>query len=184
MPMFAGPGCSAHHHTPQYPAPQRGLLWGPHPSPAGEGELYQQSNTFMTLCGHIQGHKPCTGREINIADVDSSLKADFSWIWPRATQLLLLKTDQVLCALRVQGITSIENRKEWPLSVLRKVLEQLMADTPADLLARSVTLWHGKPLSWGLELINYFAQMFVSFTSIHETHLETLNCCVLQTSLT
>nr|MBE5726630.1 no-on-and-no-off transient C [Cucujiformia] len=37
------------------------------------------------------------------------------------------------------GVKNIENRKEWPLSVLKRVLEELMAETPGDLLAKE--LW-------------------------------------------
>ncbi len=37
-----------------------------------------------------------------------------------------------------QGITNTDNRKEWPLSVLRKVLDELMNETPKDLLSKSV----------------------------------------------
>nr|MBE5726627.1 no-on-and-no-off transient C [Cucujiformia] len=37
------------------------------------------------------------------------------------------------------GVKNVENRKEWPLSVLKRVLEELMAETPGDLLAKE--LW-------------------------------------------
>nr|NVI76410.1 no-on-and-no-off transient C [Cucujiformia] len=37
------------------------------------------------------------------------------------------------------GVKNIENRKEWPLSVLKQVLTELMAETPSDLLAKE--LW-------------------------------------------
>lgn len=40
---------------------------------------------------------------------------------------------QIFC---LKGITNLENRKEWPLSVLRSVLQDLIAETPGDLLAR------------------------------------------------
>ena len=36
----------------------------------------------------------------------------------------------------LQGVCNLDNRKEWPLSVMRNVLEELMDDTPKDLLAR------------------------------------------------
>ncbi|KAK7113677.1 hypothetical protein V1264_012925 [Littorina saxatilis] len=42
-------------------------------------------------------------------------------------------------ALKEKGLETTENRKEWPLSTLRKVLEDLMDDTPDDLLAKE--LW-------------------------------------------
>lgn len=35
---------------------------------------------------------------------------------------------------------SLENRKEWPIHVLKKVLEELMRETPKDLLAKLVTI--------------------------------------------
>lgn len=38
--------------------------------------------------------------------------------------------------LLLQGITSTDNRKDWPMTVLRKVLEELMTETPKDLLAK------------------------------------------------
>ncbi|CAH1794898.1 unnamed protein product [Owenia fusiformis] len=41
-------------------------------------------------------------------------------------------------ALKEQGITNLDNRKEWPQAVTRKVLEDLMKDTPKDLLAREM----------------------------------------------
>lgn len=41
--------------------------------------------------------------------------------------------------LKEHGVKNIENRKEWPLSILKRVLTELMAETPSDLLARE--LW-------------------------------------------
>lgn len=41
--------------------------------------------------------------------------------------------------LKEHGVKNIDNRKEWPLSVLKKVLTELMDETPSDLLARE--LW-------------------------------------------
>nr|NVI76415.1 no-on-and-no-off transient C [Cucujiformia] len=37
------------------------------------------------------------------------------------------------------GVKKLDNRKEWPLGVLKQVLTELMAETPSDLLARE--LW-------------------------------------------
>ncbi|KAK6170598.1 hypothetical protein SNE40_018955 [Patella caerulea] len=42
-------------------------------------------------------------------------------------------------ALKDKGIDTLENRKEWPLNTLVKVLQELMEETPADLLAKE--LW-------------------------------------------
>lgn len=41
--------------------------------------------------------------------------------------------------LQEHGVKNIENRKEWPLSVLKQVLTELMNETPSDLLAKE--LW-------------------------------------------
>jgi PI-3-kinase-related kinase SMG-1 len=38
--------------------------------------------------------------------------------------------------LKERGISNLDNRKEWPLSVLRQVLTELMDETPKDLLAK------------------------------------------------
>lgn len=38
--------------------------------------------------------------------------------------------------LQEHGIKNIENRKEWPLSILKQVLTELMNETPSDLLSR------------------------------------------------
>nr|NVI76420.1 no-on-and-no-off transient C [Cucujiformia] len=38
--------------------------------------------------------------------------------------------------LQEHGIKNIENRKEWPLGVLKQVLTELMNETPSDLLAK------------------------------------------------
>ncbi|XP_015766823.1 PREDICTED: serine/threonine-protein kinase SMG1-like [Acropora digitifera] len=42
-------------------------------------------------------------------------------------------------ALKEKGITDMNNRRDWPLSVLRQALEDLMKETPSDLLAKE--LW-------------------------------------------
>lgn len=41
--------------------------------------------------------------------------------------------------LQEHGVKNPDNRKEWPLSVLKQVLTELMAETPSDLLAKE--LW-------------------------------------------
>ncbi|XP_077868684.1 serine/threonine-protein kinase SMG1-like [Saccoglossus kowalevskii] len=42
-------------------------------------------------------------------------------------------------ALKEKGITDLSSRKEWPLSVMRQVLQDIMEETPSDLLSRE--LW-------------------------------------------
>ncbi|KAJ8319497.1 hypothetical protein KUTeg_004588 [Tegillarca granosa] len=51
-------------------------------------------------------------------------------------------------ALREKGITNLENRKEWPLTVLRSVLQELIEDTPGDLLARELWCSSTGPSEW------------------------------------
>lgn len=41
--------------------------------------------------------------------------------------------------LKEHGVKNMENRKEWPLSILRNILLELMSETPNDLLAKE--LW-------------------------------------------
>lgn len=38
--------------------------------------------------------------------------------------------------LKENGISNLENRKEWPLSILVQVLNALMKETPDNLLAK------------------------------------------------
>ncbi|GFO31315.1 serine/threonine-protein kinase smg1, partial [Plakobranchus ocellatus] len=40
--------------------------------------------------------------------------------------------------LKEKGLDNLDNRKDWPLSVLRKVLDELMDETPDDLLAKEM----------------------------------------------
>jgi PI-3-kinase-related kinase SMG-1 len=40
--------------------------------------------------------------------------------------------------LNFQGITNLDNRREWPLPVMRQVLSELESETPDDLLTQEV----------------------------------------------
>ncbi|XP_048245963.1 serine/threonine-protein kinase SMG1-like isoform X1 [Haliotis rufescens] len=51
-------------------------------------------------------------------------------------------------ALKDKGIDNLDSRKEWPLSVLRNVLEELMEETPKDLLARELWCASSGPNEW------------------------------------
>eukprot|EP00106_Octopus_bimaculoides_P021655 XP_014789097.1 PREDICTED: serine/threonine-protein kinase SMG1-like isoform X1 [Octopus bimaculoides] len=51
-------------------------------------------------------------------------------------------------ALKEKGIVNMENRKEWPLTILRKVLEELMSETPKDLLAKELWCASTGPSEW------------------------------------
>ncbi|KAL8580399.1 hypothetical protein ACOMHN_020876 [Nucella lapillus] len=51
-------------------------------------------------------------------------------------------------ALKEKGMETTDNRKEWPLSTLRKVLEDLMVDTPDDLLAKELWCASGGTGEW------------------------------------
>lgn len=52
---------------------------------------------------------------------------------PRPSELFYNKLNPLLVE---HGLKNLENRKEWPLAVLKKVLTELMEETPSDLLAR------------------------------------------------
>lgn len=51
-----------------------------------------------------------------------------------------LFNSKLIPLLKNQGITNIENRKEWPLSILKEVLMILMNETPKNLLSKYVLL--------------------------------------------
>ncbi|OXU25637.1 hypothetical protein TSAR_001094 [Trichomalopsis sarcophagae] len=56
--------------------------------------------------------------------------------------------------LKERGI-STENRKEWPLAVLKQVLAELMAETPKDLLAKEIWCNSINAGSWWQATKNY-----------------------------
>lgn len=55
---------------------------------------------------------------------------------PRISELFYSKLNPLL---KEHGVKNLDNRKEWPLAILKKVLTELMDETPSDLLARE--LW-------------------------------------------
>ena len=59
-------------------------------------------------------------------------------IWSKLFAKVISRQQKLILIFLVvfQGIKDLENRKDWPLSVLRKVLEELVAETPKDLLAK------------------------------------------------
>eukprot|EP01012_Entosiphon_sulcatum_P046293 TRINITY_DN6213_c0_g1_i2.p1 TRINITY_DN6213_c0_g1~~TRINITY_DN6213_c0_g1_i2.p1 ORF type:complete len:3158 (+),score=468.32 TRINITY_DN6213_c0_g1_i2:1235-9475(+) len=62
---------------------------------------------------------------------------------PPAPQAVFRPVDQffskLIPALREAGITNVASRGDWPADVLKRVLKELMTETPKDLLARE--LW-------------------------------------------
>lgn len=50
--------------------------------------------------------------------------------------------------LKEKGITNLEGRKEWPLSILIQVLQELMNETPKDLLAKELWCCCSTALEW------------------------------------
>ena len=53
---------------------------------------------------------------------------------PRPSELFYNKLTPLL---KKDNLTSSsENRKDWPLATMKRVLDELMHDTPADLLAK------------------------------------------------
>lgn len=53
----------------------------------------------------------------------------------RPAELFQLK---LVPLLKEHGINNLDNRKEWPVSVLKSVLLSLIEETPSDLLAKYV----------------------------------------------
>ncbi|XP_046606357.1 serine/threonine-protein kinase SMG1 isoform X1 [Neodiprion virginianus] len=56
--------------------------------------------------------------------------------------------------LKERGV-ALDNRKEWPLPVLKQVLAELMAETPKDLLAKEIWCNSINPGSWWQATKNY-----------------------------
>ncbi|XP_063243710.1 serine/threonine-protein kinase SMG1 isoform X2 [Bacillus rossius redtenbacheri] len=50
--------------------------------------------------------------------------------------------------LKERGIANLDNRKEWPLAVLKQVLTELMDETPKDLLAKELWCHSTNAGSW------------------------------------
>ncbi|XP_067130817.1 serine/threonine-protein kinase SMG1 [Centruroides vittatus] len=50
--------------------------------------------------------------------------------------------------LKEKGITNLEARKEWPLTILLQVLQELMNETPKDLLAKELWCCCSTALEW------------------------------------
>lgn len=49
-----------------------------------------------------------------------------------------LFNSKLIPLLKDKGISNMENRKEWPLSILKEVLMILMNETPKNLLSKYV----------------------------------------------
>ncbi|KAH3864467.1 hypothetical protein DPMN_027485, partial [Dreissena polymorpha] len=63
--------------------------------------------------------------------------------------------------LKEKGIKDLESRKDWPLSVQCKVLQDLMAETPRDLLSRELWCTSTGPNEWW-----YVTQTFARSTAV------------------
>nr|NVI76418.1 no-on-and-no-off transient C [Cucujiformia] len=74
-------------------------------------------------------------REIAKANIKNTSNTNTGTV-PRPSELFYNKLNPLLLE---HGVKNIENRKEWPLSVLKQVLTELMNETPSDLLAKE--LW-------------------------------------------
>ena len=60
-----------------------------------------------------------------------------------------------------QGIKDMDNRKDWPITVQIKVLEDLMKETPKDLLARELWCTSTSPNEWW-----YVTQTYARSTAV------------------
>ena len=52
---------------------------------------------------------------------------------PRPSEVFYSKLTPLL---KDKGISNLDNRREWPMGVMRKVLDDLVAETSGDLLAK------------------------------------------------
>ncbi|KAL4241086.1 Serine/threonine-protein kinase smg1 [Mactra antiquata] len=77
---------------------------------------------------------------------------------PRPSEVYYNKLNPLL---RERGIKDAESRKDWPLSVQRKVLEELMSETPRDLLAKELWCNSTSPNEWW-----YVTQTYARSTAV------------------
>ncbi|KAK5642068.1 hypothetical protein RI129_008235 [Pyrocoelia pectoralis] len=66
--------------------------------------------------------------------------------------------------LQEHGIKNPENRKEWPLAILKQVLTELMAETPNDLLAKELWCHSISAGEWWQMVRNYSYSVAVMST--------------------
>lgn len=57
--------------------------------------------------------------------------------------------------LQDQGLKITDNRKDWPIAILRKVLIDLSAETPRDLLSKELWCHSTTAASWRQVIRNY-----------------------------
>ncbi|KAJ1529376.1 hypothetical protein ONE63_006163 [Megalurothrips usitatus] len=69
----------------------------------------------------------------------------------RPSELFYLKLTP---RLKEKGV-ALENRKEWPVSILREVLQELMAETPSQLLAKELWCHSANAGAWYKTLQTY-----------------------------
>ncbi|XP_014676456.1 PREDICTED: serine/threonine-protein kinase SMG1-like [Priapulus caudatus] len=67
------------------------------------------------------------------AQANASAPSQLTPTVPRPSEIYYNKLTP---ALKEKGVTNLENRREWPLETMTSVLRELMAETPADLLAK------------------------------------------------
>ena len=80
----------------------------------------------------------------SLVSVPSSCVRSTPRMYPRSGYFLVITIvilfSKLIPLLRDHGIHNLDNRKEWPLSVMRQVLFELMEETPKDLLSMNLYL--------------------------------------------
>lgn len=94
---------------------------------------YQNKDLFPLLVSLIETHPVCQKR-IEFTVLLNRIVKFLGHATMRPSELFYAKLTPLLKEAGIQ----VENRKEWPLSILKKVLLELMSETPKDLLAKLV----------------------------------------------
>ncbi|XP_053950535.1 serine/threonine-protein kinase Smg1 [Anastrepha ludens] len=80
---------------------------------------------------------------------------------PAATRPSELFYSKLTPLLAEQGMKITDPRKQWPLATLRRVLEELIKETPRDLLAKELWCFANTATDWRNSVRNYSLSMCV-----------------------
>ncbi|XP_039962774.1 serine/threonine-protein kinase Smg1 [Bactrocera tryoni] len=80
---------------------------------------------------------------------------------PAATRPSELFYSKLTPLLAEQGMKITDLRKQWPLATLRRVLEELIKETPRDLLAKELWCFANTAADWRASVRNYSLSMSV-----------------------
>ncbi|XP_004535156.1 serine/threonine-protein kinase Smg1 [Ceratitis capitata] len=90
-----------------------------------------------------------------------SIAGQTSEVLPAATRPSELFYSKLTPLLAEQGMKITDPRKQWPLPILRRVLEELIKETPRDLLAKELWCFANTASDWRNSVRNYSLSMSV-----------------------